>query len=205
MSSTPVPPVRFLETKARVEGRGNPPDIFLSELVDWAKSEDLTVFAPNDVPKDIFAVIRPSLGPWQLTDGEPVPYIFHRRAALCEAMRVHAGFESSWDWNEGVDTTNRTSMRNIEGEETGIFQVSHDSLGLDKSGGLGKWLSIGVPAAVGSATAFIAAMKGDHLLAMQYYARLVRVNIRWAGPLVRGEILNSLRRNAVDEFARLLA
>ena len=52
----------------------------------------------------------------------------HRRAALLEVMRVHAGFESSWDWNEGVDITNPHSVAHIEGQETGIFQVSFDSV-----------------------------------------------------------------------------
>lgn len=205
MNEPTTPPVRFLETKARVENRGNPPDSFLDELVNWARSEDPSVFAPNDVEKDIFGVIRPALGPWRLTDGEAFPAFFHRRAALCEAMRVHAGFESSWNWNEGVDMTNATSRRNIEGQETGIFQVSHDSLALDKSGMLKKWLSLGVPNAVESAITFIDWMKRDHHLALQYYARLVRINTRWAGPLLRGEILNDLRPNAVNEFMRLLA
>jgi hypothetical protein len=41
----------------------------------------------------------------------------HRRAAMLEVMRVHAGFESSWNWKQGVDTTNRTSMRKIEGRK----------------------------------------------------------------------------------------
>lgn len=204
MSDTP-PPVRFLETKKHVINRGAPPDSFLDELIAWARGADRRIFLENDVRKDIFGIIRPVLGPWDLTEGEPVPYFFHRRAAMCEAMRVHAGFESSWNWNEGVDITNRTSMRNIEGQETGIFQVSHDSLNLDKDGSLKKWLFARSQPAFGSAGAFIDSMKEDHLLALDYYARLVRINTRWAGPLLREEILPELSRNSVDEFMRLLA
>ena len=43
-----------------------------------------------------------------------------RRAAMLEVMRVHAGFESSLNWKEGVDRTNKTSMANVTGQETGI-------------------------------------------------------------------------------------
>lgn len=205
MSNEIVPPVRFLETKRRVTGRGTPPDSFLDQLTTWAKSADGVIFAPNDVPKDLFSLIRPVLGPWRLTDGEPSPYLWHRRAAMCEAMRVHAGFESTWNWMEGVDTTNKTSVRNIEGQETGIFQVSHDSLGLDKNGSLQALCAAVLTGGTNSTRGFIAMMKANHCFAMDYYTRLVRQNIAWAGPLVRGEILPELSRNAVDEFMRLLA
>ena len=204
-STNKTPSVRFLESKRHVLNRGTPPDSFLDELVKWAREADTAIFLPNDVPKDIYGVIRPALGPWRLTEGEPVPFLYHRRAAMCEAMRVHAGFESSWSWNEGVDVTNHTSMRNIEGQETGIFQVSHDSLLLDKDGTLRAWLAKNLQTAIDSPVAFIEAMKTYHSFALDYYARLVRINTRWAGPLLRGEILPELRTTAVDEFQRLLA
>lgn len=205
MSTPEPPPVRFLETKRRVTNRGNPPDTFLAELVAWAKQAPSEIFLANDEPRDIFALIRPALGPWRLTDGEEFPALWHRRAALCEAMRVHAGFESSWDWQEGVDMSNATSRRNIEGQETGIFQVSHDSLALDKAGTLAAWLESWKAGTVKSAAGFIAAMKADHRLALEYYARLVRINTRWAGPLLRREIIPELSTNSVNEFIRLLA
>lgn len=194
-------PVRFFETKRPVRDFGSPPDSFLEVLVDWAKREDVCVFDRNDEPDDIFALIQGTLGPWQETLGEAIPKIRHRTAAMLEAIRVHAGFESSWDWTEGVDTTNKSSMRNKTGEETGIFQVSFDSEWIEhekiKPWALSKGLS--------TPEIFIARMKSDHLLALQYYARLIRINVRWAGPLVRREILDYLRFSAVDEFMRLLA
>lgn len=182
----------FSETKHPMSNRGEPPDSFLAELVQWGKGAPDEIFSANDNPADIYALVRPILGPW---DG-----ILHRRAVMLEVMRVHAGFESSWDWQEGVDHTNATSMQNIEGRETGIFQMSFNSIHL--SGGSMKPFAevhgIDTPAT------FIPAMKSNHSLCLEYYARLVRLNIRWAGPLVRGEILPFLRRGAVKEFETLL-
>src|SRR5258705_12874321 len=105
--------------KARVANRGTPPNAFLTELVDWGRTEDSGRFEANDNPGDIYNLLKPILGPWE--------NLLHRRAAMLEVMRVHAGFESSWNWNEGVDITNQSSMKNPNGEETGIFQVSFDS------------------------------------------------------------------------------
>lgn len=199
-------PVKYLETKRHVLNRGTPPDSFLDELVVWAKKADSAVFLPNDVRLDVFGVIRPTLGPWRLTDGEPFPAFFHRRAALCEVMRVHAGFESSWNWEEGVDKTNHTSQQNIKGQETGIFQVSYDSIYLGgETKAMLAYLKKQLASAIGNPRIFINAMKENHWLALDYYAHLVRVNTRWAGPLLRGEILPELSHNAVDEFIRLLA
>lgn len=203
MSTQPASP--YVETKHPVQGRGVPPNSFLDELIAWAKGAEHAVFLPNDVPKDIFGVIHDTLGPWYLTPGEPEPYLFHRRAAMCEAMRVHAGFESSWNWREGVDKTNQTSMHNIEGQETGIFQVSWDSTRLGTGKPMIVYLERHLATAATNPHEFVNAMKEYHSLALDYYAHLVRVNTRWAGPLLRGEILPQLRQPAVEEFVRLLA
>src|SRR6266702_7591718 len=105
--------------KVMVKNRGAAPDSFLTELIDWGGSASGDIFAPNPNTADIYSLVYPILGPWK--------NLLHRRAAMLEVMRVHAGFESSWHWNEGVDSTNATSMHNKNGEETGIFQVSFDS------------------------------------------------------------------------------
>ena len=87
----------FQATKQRVLNWGVSPDDFLNELVSWGRTAPDDIFAPNP-HADIYANVVGVLGPWQ--------GIRHRRAVMAEVMRVLAGFESSWDWNAGVDTTN---------------------------------------------------------------------------------------------------
>jgi hypothetical protein len=183
----------FVSTKVRVKNRGVPPDGFLTELVQWGRNAPADIFAPNDEPDDIYATIKPVLGPW----GSPA----HRRAVMLEVMRVHAGMESSWNWNEGVDTTNQTSMANKTGQETGIFQVSFDSEWIEHA----KMKPFAEAHDIATVDKFIPAMKSNHKLALEYYARLVRINIRWAGPIVRHEIDPWLSRAAVSEFINLLS
>lgn len=182
----------FLATKAKVYTRGVPPDSFLTELVEWGISADAEIFAPNGNPHDIYSDIVPLLGPWH--------NLLHRRAAMLEVMRVHAGFESSWNWNEGVDYTNQTSLHNVGGQETGIFQVSYDSTFIAN----GEMKPFAVAHGIGTVGSFIPQMKSDHKLALEYYARLVRINIKWAGPLLRHEVDPWLSRDAVAEFQALL-
>ena len=186
----------FSETKHYVKGRGNPPTSFLEELVDWARTAPEEIFEPNNDPEDVFLRLKPVLGPWT----SPM----HRRAAMCELLRCLAGFESSWDWNEGVDTTNKTSMRLIEGQETGIFQVSYDSLALDKQP---DDLHQCVLRYNGNLNIqhFIDQMKINHLFALEYAARLLRNSFYWDGPIKRHEIDSSLHRPAVGEFIELLS
>jgi hypothetical protein len=62
------------------------------------------IFSPNN-KNDIYSVIKNELGPWA-NDLE-------RRAAMLEALRVLAGFESSWRWDAGVDTTNPHSNTSL--------------------------------------------------------------------------------------------
>lgn len=188
--------------KARVHTRGVPPDSFLDDLVAWGRSAPESLFTVNDRP-DIYGNIRAELGPWQ--------GILHRRAAMLEVLRVLAGFESSWHWNEGVDVTNKTSMANIEGQETGIFQVSANATHFDPS------LRDFVIATIGTMNdgagtryngfvigKFIAEMKQNHAFAIGFAARLLRFTVKHNGPVLRREINPWLRRAAVAEFEKLL-
>jgi hypothetical protein len=183
----------FIHTKVRVSNRGVPPDSFLTELVTWGRNAPVDIFASNLEHDDIYVHVEPLLGPWH----NPL----HRRAALLEVMRVHAGLESSWHFGEGVDTTNKTSMREKTGEETGVFQVSFDSTYIRD----GYMRPFAVEHGITTPDSFIPAMKSNHNLAFEYYARLVRVNVRWAGPIIRHEIDPWLSRSSVNEFELLLS
>lgn len=172
--------------KARVKNRGRAPDSFLDELIAWGSDAPEEIFAPNDA-HDIYASVRPVLGPWRDN--------LHRRAAMLEVMRVLAGFESSWDWTEGRDVTNSTSVTSTT-IEAGAWQVSANSMNF------GAELRALVIDRVGSADgeAFQAAMKSDHPLAMEYVARLLRRTVNHHGPVKRHEIDPWLRKDAVEEI-----
>lgn len=182
---------------SQVANRGKPSREFIEELVRWAKGARDEIFAPRKDPrppnKDIYTLVRPTLGPW---DG-----LNHRKAAMLEVLRVLAGLESSWDWNEGVDTTNARSMRNVTGQETGAWQVSYDSLPF---GDDLRALSERVCQPL-SPRHFIDKMKSNRAFAMEYIARLLRHTHRHNGPVLRGEIVPYLKRSAVAEFEAALS
>ncbi|MFZ2278418.1 MAG: hypothetical protein WAW39_11485 [Prosthecobacter sp.] len=193
--------MKYKELLRNVRGRGKPPVGFLDELVAWLKSAPEEIFAPNKDPEDVFNRLAPLLGPWK----SPL----HRRAAMGELLRCLAGFESSWKWNCGVDTTNKRSMKLITGQETGIFQVSYDSLGLDLAGPdvvddlhqcAKRYCYGGL-----KVQNFIDLMKTNHVFAFEYCARLLRNSFFWDGPIKRKEIDSSLSKEAVAEFELFLS
>jgi hypothetical protein len=181
----------YTALKQHVLNRGKAPDAFLDELVAWGKTAPEDIFVPNDA-SDVYSSVANTLGPWE----GPL----HRRAVMLEIMRVLAGFESSWDWNEDVDRNNPTSVTALT-METGAWQVSANSMNF------GQELKDLVYAHVHSldGNAFRRAMKQDHPLAMEYIARLLRRTTRHNGPVARHEIDPWLRKNAVEEFLALIA
>ncbi len=181
----------FGPCKSKVKNRGQPPDSFLTELVLWGRVAAEDIFAPNPNPADIYAFLRPIFGPWE--------NLLHRRAAMLEVMRVHAGFESSWNWNEGHDPNNPNP--DPASWETGTFQVSFDSTRIDNH----AMLPFSVEHGIGTVGSFRTEMKSNHPLALEYYARLVRINIKWAGPLLRHEVDPWLSRASVSQFEELLS
>lgn len=193
---------QYSALKRNVKGRGEPPDAFLDELVAWARTAPDEIFEANEAPGDVMPKLGALLGPWQGEAGAP-ERLLDRKARHCELLRCLAGFESSWHWHEGVDTTNRTSMAHVEGQETGIFQVSFDSLNLEH--GTNTLRGCLARKGVSGPSAFIEHMKVDHALALEYCARLLRISYQWDGPIKRGEIDSSLSRDAVQEFMTLLA
>ncbi len=182
--------MNYSATKQHVANRGVPQDDFLDQLVAWGKDAPDEIFEANAF-SDIYSSVFNTLGPWQ----QPP----HRRAVILEVLRVLAGFESSWNWNEGVDTNNPSS-NTPDTMEAGAWQVSANSMNF------GNELKDLVLANVGTldGTAFQKAMKQNHPVAMEYIARLLRRTTHHNGPVLRHEIDPWLRRDAVTEFAGLM-
>jgi hypothetical protein len=182
--------MKYTATKQHVDNRDIPPDDFLDQLVAWGKSAPEEIFARNSF-SDIYSSVFNSLGPWK--------NIQHRRAVMLEVMRVLAGFESSWNWNAGRDTTNPDSDQ-PDTTEAGAWQVSANSMNF------GQELKDLVLAKVGTldGITFQKKMKTNHPLAMEFVARLLRRTTRHHGPVLRHEIDPWLRRDAVAEFQSLL-
>jgi hypothetical protein len=180
----------YVACKNEVDNRGVAPTPFLDELVDWARSAPDEIFERNQ-NHDAYTNVAERLGPWTS--------LTHRKAVMLEVLRVLGGFESSWDWEEGVDTTNPNSNTSCT-EEAGIFQCSGNSMNFDAS----------LKALLKNATnktdceTFKTETKANHTFAIEYCARLLRFTVRHHGPIRDGHINRWLRRDAVAEFERFL-
>ena len=131
------------------------------------------IFAPDPF-NDIYSSVIDTLGP-----SEGVP---HRRAVMLEVLRVLAGFESSWNWNEGRDTTNPTSVT-PDSIEAGAWQVSANAMNFGQE----------LKELTGQCrdTRWQRFPKGDetnHPLAIEFIARLLRRTTHHNGPVSRHEI-----------------
>lgn len=188
--------MKYPHIQRNISNRGIAPDSFIDELIQWGRTASEDIFDPRDVPvgkpdPDIYAQVKPELGPWT--------GLLHRKAVMLEVMLVLAGFESSWNWKEGVDTTSAASLAHIMGQETGAWQVSFDSLGFGEDlKRLVQWNQCTIP------ERFIPAMKTNHPFAIEYAARLLRHTNRHNGPVLRKEINPWLSRESVAEFERRL-
>ena len=158
--------------KSKVFNRGIPSDSFLAELIAWGKSAPADIFEPNPV-FDIYSKVSGELGPYE----SPL----HRRAVMLEVMRVLAGFESSWNWNQGVDTSKGIG-NTAENAEAGAWQTSYDAR--KTAEGLTQMLAA---AGIHDGVTFQRRMKSDHPFAMEFVARLMRKNTKHNGPLYRGD------------------
>jgi hypothetical protein len=185
------PESKYHALKRRVLNRGTPSDGFLDELIAWGRTAPQDIFLPNG-HRDVYSNVVHVLGPWR--------DMLHRRAVMLEVMRVLAGFETSWRWNAGLDTSKHATPT-PQNTEAGAWQVSADSMGN------GLELKALVQTKVGSldAEAFQRAMKHNHALAMEYIARLLRRTVRHNGPVKRHEIDAWLHKDAVEELVMWLA
>lgn len=198
MPDAPAAPVggptvngQFIACRQKVHNRGAPPESFLVELIDWGRTAADDIFSRNKL-FDIYSSVVSQLGPWR---GD-----LHRRAAMLEVLRVLGGFESSWNWQAGRDTTNPSSNTPCT-EEAGIFQCSGNSMSFSPALRQ-RLLDAGGD---GTCESFIATTKSDHRFAFEYCARLIRITIKHHGPIKNGHIHAWLRRDAVDEIMRCLA
>jgi hypothetical protein len=149
-----------------------PPDSFLDQLVAWGKVASDDIFVPQGTD-EVYGAVVTLLGPYESA--------MHRRAVMLEVMRVLAGHESLWRWNQGVDSNPQTEVKTATTTEAGAFQVSANSMNLAPE------LRHLVRSRVGSTDPirFQHAMKRDHVLAMEYIARLLRNRIDANGPVLR--------------------
>lgn len=170
----------------KVHNRGVPPEKFVAELIEWGKKAPAEIFAPND-RFDIYDIIKPALGPWESA--------LHRKAVMLEVLRVLGMFESSGRWSEGADVTN-PAENSVETWSAGPFQISANSMNLDKS------LKTFVQKSLWTTDPgkFRIAMMDDHPFAIEYTARLLRINTNHNGPVKRKEIVPWLRKDAVSAF-----
>ena len=183
---------QFVACKTEVANRGVPPNSFLNELIDWAKSAPDEIFERNNL-HDVYSNVKTELGPYS--------DLLHRKTVMLEVLRVLGGFESSWNFNEGRDITNPSSNTPCT-EEAGIFQCSGNAMEIDQS------LADLMERTSGGDTeckTFIKITKQNHPFAFEFCARLLRFTVDHHGPVKHKKINPFLKREAVAEFQRFLS
>lgn len=174
--------------------RESPKPAFLDELIKWGRAAPDEIFEPRGYD-NIYLAESTVLGPYR--DNA------HRRAVMLEVMRVLGGFESSWNWKEGVDKHPQKEKKTPMTSEAGLWQISANSMNLAQE------LKDLAKARIGTTTdglKFQQVMKADHNFAMEYTARLLRNTIQHNGPTRRHalEIDHYVRLDAVQEFLDIL-
>lgn len=159
-------------------------------MFDTIKNLPGEVFLVN-YRRDIYTALLDALGPYTS--------LLHRRAVMAEGLRVLAGYESTWRWDCGRDTT--AGPETPEEEETGAFQVSYNSTDFDPSLGACVARFCGAD----RVDLFIPQMKAQPVFAVEYASRFLRFTTRANGPLNRGWVQASVSRDAVNEFQTALA
>jgi hypothetical protein len=172
----------------QVSNRGKIPKEFLNDLLVWAKAAPNEIFAPSN-HKDVYNLMAPKLGPFN-------DDLKLRKAAMVMGLAVHAGLESSWDYETGIDTSKPSSLNTCSAAEAGIFQPSFDSVA-NFGGDLKVLFNGSCNAYLGSpCIKFQKCSKDNHTFAIEYTARLLRHlnGYKHFGPFVRGEVQAYLSR-----------
>ena len=179
------------DLKQTISNRGAAPDDVLEALVALGREARMypEIFAPN-ARYDVYSAMEAALGPWTPQN---------RVAGMLETLRVVGAMESGFNWEEGADPDG-VGEEKIECRETGMFQVSGNSMSFDPS----------LPACVDrylgahDYRTFLAGMKTNHALAVEYAARVLRFSIRWDGPIERGVVQRYVTRAAMAAFWMLV-
>lgn len=179
----------------KVHNRGAPKRDVVAEIIKWAKRADDSVFTVND-RYDIYSSVAPQLGPWKSLQ--------HRKAAMVNVLIVLAGFESSWRWNAGIDTTNASSYKNKCNEEAGLLQASGNSLNFGQP--LKDLFNYHCKGAAGRTVCekFITCSKTSHQYVIGHTAQLLRYTTKHHGPVLRKEINKWLSRECVTQIEGML-
>lgn len=181
----------------KVLNRGIIPASVLKDIILVIKNAPSEVVAPNS-NYDVYSSVSAQLGPYKNE--------IHRRAVMVDILRTLGGFESSWDYSEGIDVTNGSSALNKCNEEAGIFQTSGNSMAFDNS--LKVLFKSECSSYSGSTDCikFIKCSKTnpDRKFVIEYTARLLRFTTRHHGPVLRKEINPWLRRDCVAAVEKIL-
>jgi hypothetical protein len=178
-----------------VLNRGIPPDDFLRLLVAWGAVGQSEIFAENAL-NDIYGAVIDALGPFDNGDAG----LIQRRAVMLEVLRVLGGLETSWNFEAGADPDGENES-DPYCQETGIFQVSANSMDFDPSL---KQCALNYCGPQSGVQDFIDQMKVLRTFAFEYCARLLRFNTGWDGPIDRGVLQQWVSRDAVAEFMTLI-
>lgn len=191
--------MKFTHALKPVLNRGSAPEGFLSALVEWARTAPEEIFSPSyggDNEPDIYDYL-------ETQDGFSGRTLETRKAFMCEVLRVLGGFESSWNWKRGEDIS-APRGRAPEEIEAGMFQISANSMGFDRS--LSDFFLLRYQKSIAGLDTdqvsheFQKLMKLDPEFAIEYTARLLRFTIRHNGPIKRNEIGEWLSIQSAGEF-----
>lgn len=171
-------------SKKGVIDRGRISNDFLNDLVDWGKTASYDLFATNQ-NYDIYNKVFPELGPYP----DPITRI----AVMLHVLSVLGWFEASGDWKEGVDSSRRSDTTN-ENAEAGMWQVSWNNRRLDSS--LKQFLT---DHGIDDGVEFQQRMKSDHPLAMEFAARLLRIDVKDFNRINNGPVRKVQGWGGIDE------
>ncbi len=202
---SPYPERTLSACLVNVHNRGKPTEDMVMEIIDLVGLMDYSDFEVND-NYDIYSHMQPKFA-------EFTKDIDSRRALMAGVLVNLAGWESSWDWTEGVDTTNPASMANKCGEEAGLLQTSADSMAnfnASSGGSLKAFFDESCKEYTGGTDCerFIKCSKdpgGLHYFTIQYTAKLLRHTTNHHGPIKRkSDVYSSLSTECVRQIRSFL-